>query len=100
VAEGEAFGGGQGAAFAGVQTIVTTLQNLVLAVNALTAAAKTQFGESAVYKAASLPAAGQPARAFVSDSTVSAAGNFGATVVGSGTHTVPVYFDNLTWKIG
>jgi hypothetical protein len=91
--------GGQGAAN-GIQNVILNLQNLVLAVNALTAQAKVQFGESAVYKVATLPAAGQPGRAFVSDSTVVAAGNFGATVVGAGTHTVPVYFDNLTWKIG
>lgn len=94
----EAFGG-QGAAN-GIQNVILNLQNLVLAVNALTTAATTQFGESAAYTVARLPAAGQPGRAFVSDSTVVAAGNFGATVVGGGTHTVPVYFDNMTWKIG
>jgi hypothetical protein len=88
------------AANAGVQNIVLNLQNLVQAVNALTVAAKTQFGEASVYTTATLPAAGAPARAFVSDSTIAGSGNFGAAVVGGGTNTVPVYFDGVTWRIG
>jgi hypothetical protein len=42
------------------------------------------------------------ARAFVSDSTVVASGNFGAAVVGGGANTVPVYYDGgtSTWRIG
>lgn len=99
MAQGEPFEG-KSSAFAGVQNVVQNLQNLVVAVNALTAAAKTQFGESAVYTVGALPAAGQPGRAFVSDATVVASGNFGAAVVGGGTHTVPVFFDNTNWKIG
>lgn len=93
-------GGDQGAIYAGVQTIVTTLQNVVIAINALTQQAKVQFGESAVYTVATLPAPGAPGRAFVSDSTVAGATHFGAAVVGGGTNTVPVYFDNATWRIG
>lgn len=92
--------GDQGAVTAGVQTIVTTLQNIVIAVNALTQQAKVQFGESAVYTVATLPVVGAPGRAFVSDSTVAGAGNFGAAVVGGSTHTVPVYFDGSTWRVG
>lgn len=100
MANGEAFGGAQGTAVAGVQNIIVNLQNLVQAVNALTAQAKVQFGEAAVYTAATLPASGAPARAFVSDSTVAGATHFGAAVVGGGANTVPVYWDLISWKIG
>jgi len=99
MAQGDPFGG-QSAASAGVQTVVTTLQNLVLAVNALTAAAKVQFGVDSVYTVATLPTVGAPARAFVSDSSVAAATNFGVAVVGGGTNYAPVYWDNTNWKIG
>lgn len=46
------------------------------------------------------PAPGQPG--FVTDSTVVATGNFGAIVAGTGTHHVPVYWDDETshWRIG
>lgn len=40
------------------------------------------------------------ARAMVSDSTVAASGNFGATVTGGGSLTVPVYADTANWRIG
>lgn len=85
---------------AGVQNVVTNLQNLVLAVNALTGQIRSQFGVNSVYTVATLPASASPARAFVTDSTVVAAGNFGAAVAGSGSHLVPVYWDNTSWKIG
>jgi hypothetical protein len=50
---------------------------------------------------ASLPSAGAAsARAFVNDSTVAAAGNFGAVVAGGGTYTVPVWSDGTNWYIG
>ena len=39
-------------------------------------------------------------RAFVSDSNVAAAGNFGAIVAGSGANIVPVYYDGTNWRIG
>jgi hypothetical protein len=41
-------------------------------------------------------------RTFVGDSTVAAAGNFGAAVAGGGSYHVPVYFDAGTaaWRIG
>jgi len=38
-------------------------------------------------------------RGFVTDSTVAAAGNFGATVVGGGANTVPVFYDGANWII-
>jgi hypothetical protein len=39
-------------------------------------------------------------RAFVSDSTATASGNFGAVVTGAGTNKVPVYSDGTDWRIG
>lgn len=45
-------------------------------------------------------AVGAGARHFVTDSTVAAAGNFGAAVAGGGGHAVPVYSDGSTWRIG
>ena len=85
---------------ANVQIVVSTLQNLVQAVNALTAQVATQFNSNGLYSVSNLPAASAPARAFVSDSTVVASGNFGAAVVGGGTHFVPVYWDSAVWRIG
>lgn len=94
---GQSFGSGLPP---GVQSIVTNLQNLVLGVNALTAQIKNQFGVNSVYTVGTLPVSGAPARAFVSDSTVAAASHFGAAVVGGGSNTVPVYYDDSSWKIG
>jgi hypothetical protein len=37
---------------------------------------------------------------MVTDSTVAAAGNFGAVVTGGGANTVPVYSDGTNWRIG
>lgn len=56
----------------------------------------------AVFAVASLPAASGASgqRAFVTDSTVSGAGNFGAAVAGGGSHMVPVYCDGTAWRIG
>jgi hypothetical protein len=39
-------------------------------------------------------------RAVVTDSTVAAAGNFGAVVAGGGANRVPVYYDGTNWRIG
>ena len=39
-------------------------------------------------------------RAMVSDSTLAAAGNFGAAVVGGGSNVVPVFCDGTHWRIG
>lgn len=49
---------------------------------------------------ASLAGAAQGARSFVTDSTVAAAGNFGAVVAGGGANIVPVYNDGTNWRIG
>ena len=57
--------------------------------------------EFPVLTVATLPlvtTAGQ--RAFVSDSTATASGNFGAVVTGAGTNKVPVYSDGTDWRIG
>ncbi len=50
----------------------------------------------------SLPAAASSTgyRYMVSDSTVAASGNFGATVAGSGSNVVPVFSDGTNWLIG
>ena len=53
-----------------------------------------------VFTVATLPSAstsGSGARSFVSDA---ASPTFGATVVGSGAVTVPVYSDGTVWKVG
>ena len=51
----------------------------------------------------SLPAAAsgnRGARWFVTDSSVAAAGNYGAIVAGGGANIVPVYSDGTNWRIG
>lgn len=51
----------------------------------------------------SLPAAataGAGARGFVTDSSVAASGNFGATVAGGGSNVVPVFSNGTNWLIG
>lgn len=57
---------------------------------------------SKVSTVAALPAANVSpfVRRFVTDSTVTAAGNFGAVVAGAGNNTVPVYSDAVNWRIG
>lgn len=40
------------------------------------------------------------ARGFITDSTVAASGNFGATVTGGGSNTVPVFSNGTSWLIG
>lgn len=40
------------------------------------------------------------ARGFITDSTVVAAGNFGAIITGGGANFVPAYFDGTNWRIG
>lgn len=56
-----------------------------------------------VYTTASLPAAsaiGAGGKASASDSTVTAAGNFGAIYAGGGANFVPLYSDGTNWRIG
>lgn len=50
---------------------------------------------------ANLPAASVSGiRTFISDANLVASGNFGATVSGGGSNTVPVYSDGANWCIG
>lgn len=59
------------------------------------------YSQGKVYTVAGLPAATTAGRrAFVSDSTVAASGNFGATVAGGGANNVPVFSDGTNWLIG
>jgi hypothetical protein len=53
-----------------------------------------------IYTVATLPSAadaGVGAKSFVSDAS---APSFGATVVGGGAVSVPVYSDGTNWKVG
>jgi pectate lyase-like protein len=54
------------------------------------------------YKVDGLPPAAisRGLRQMVTDATVAAQGNYGAPVIGGGTHTVPVFCDESGWKIG
>jgi len=60
------------------------------------------YGNASYFTVATLSAAGlvARARAFVNDSTVAAAGNFGAIVAGGGANIVPVFSDGTNWRIG
>lgn len=53
------------------------------------------------YTVSTLPTTGTllGRRTYVTDSTVTAASNFGATVVGGGANTVPVFYDGTNWII-
>lgn len=53
------------------------------------------------YTVATLPTTGTllGRRTYVTDSTVVASGNFGATVIGGGANTVPVFYDGTNWII-
>jgi hypothetical protein len=60
----------------------------------------TVIPPTTVFTVATLPSAatsGAGARSFVSDA---ASPTFGATVVGSGAVTIPVYSDGTNWKVG
>lgn len=64
------------------------------------AQAAASFAGTLTTAVASLPTPVLTMRAFVTDSTVAAAGNFGAIVAGLGSNTVPVYWDGVHWRIG
>lgn len=55
---------------------------------------------SAPTTVAKLPGVQAGYRAFVTDSTVAASGNFAVAVSGGGANAVPVYFDGTVWRIG
>jgi hypothetical protein len=52
------------------------------------------------FTVATLPTTEAGARAFVTDGSVVAAGNFGTVVAGAGANGVPVYYDGTNWRIG
>lgn len=56
--------------------------------------------KTSTYTVATLPSGVAGLRTTVTDSSVPAAGNFGAAVAGGGANTVPVYHDGGGWKIG
>jgi hypothetical protein len=51
------------------------------------------------YTVSTLPAGVVGRRTYVTDSTVVASGNFGATVVGGGANTVPIFYNGTNWII-
>ena len=51
------------------------------------------------YTVATLPTGVIGRRTYVTDSTVVASGNFGATVIGGGANTVPLFYDGTNWII-
>ena len=55
---------------------------------------------AAAVAVASLPGLLAGSRAFVNDSSVGAAGNFGAIVAGGAANFVPVWCDGTNWRIG
>jgi len=72
----------------------------VSAGTSVTAATFVKTGAVAVGSLPSAVTAGAGAHEFVTDSTVVAAGNFGAIVAGGGANGVPVYSDGTNWRIG
>lgn len=93
-----AFGALVGSAVYLSTTAQQFLQQLWTAATALTPA-------TGVFTTATLPApasalAGPGARAFVTDSNVTAVGNFGAAYTGGGAHAAPLWTDGTTWFIG
>jgi len=51
------------------------------------------------YTVATLPTPTTGMRCYVTDSNVTASGNFGATVAAGGANTVPVFYDGTNWII-
>jgi hypothetical protein len=72
--------------------------------NLLTAGTAQAFQQTAqpnlTTTVGALPSPEAGLRATVTDSTMTAAGNFGAAVVGGSTHTVPVWASASAWYIG
>lgn len=83
-----------GATAAGPVVAITIGRGVAFAAGALTAT----DGPAVLVAALGTPTA--CLRAFVSDSTVVAAGNFGNVVAGTGGNFCPVYADGAAWRIG
>jgi hypothetical protein len=60
----------------------------------------TATSKTGSYTVATLPAAGQALRAFVTDSTQTLTAGIGAVVAGGGANKVPVVSDGAQWLIG
>ena len=58
------------------------------------------YQQLAVFTVSTLPTATAGLRAYVTDSTLAASGNFGASVTGGGTNKVPVWSNGSGWYIG
>lgn len=82
-----------GADAAGPVTQISVGRGLVLATNSLKA-------QDPIVAVAALGTATAGLRAFVTDSNVVAAGNFGNVVAGGGANFVPVFADGAAWRIG
>lgn len=82
-----------GADGAGPITAISIGRGLVLVADTL-----SQQDPIVAVGALGAPTAGK--RAFVNDSTVPAAGNFGAVVAGGAGDFVPCYADGVDWRIG
>lgn len=86
--------------FAAPSSGVTMTVSPLAGQNAIVTTGAVKLGSFTV---AGLPAAatvGAGSRAFVTDSTVVAAGNFGNIVAGTGANFCPVYSDGTNWRIG
>ena len=62
--------------------------------------ADVTYAGGVVTTVGALPAGVVGDRAFVTDSTVAASGNFGAIVTGGNTNAVPVFYNGTNWLIG
>lgn len=83
-----------GATAAGPVVAITVGRGLALAANILTAT------DGPAVLVANLGPPTACFRAFVSDSSVVAAGNFGNVVAGGGANFAPVYATGIDWRIG
>jgi hypothetical protein len=103
------------------ETIITTANSpsiyetsAVLVGNTITAVAGITLAEMSINRAKtqvdfsgySAPLAQMPTglpigtRGSITDSTVTASGNFGAAITGGGVNFVPAYYDGANWRIG
>jgi hypothetical protein len=83
----------------GANTEPTKSNQVTLGDSAVTEVKTAGTYVSGGYTVATLPTGVIGARAYVTDSTVVAAGNFGATVAGTGSNVVPVFYDGTNWII-
>jgi hypothetical protein len=81
---------------------VKTIEKLVSAVNAMIRAGGFVAVSDLAGADDAIALVGSPkgARTTITDSTLPATGNFGATIVGGGVESVPAWFDGTVWRIG